>query len=100
MIATPAIRNLIREAKAHQITSMIQTSGGIGMQTMDMCLRDMTMQGKITKAPMEPKSPRFTVPGWKLPICSLLALLVSLAACGKGVDHYLHRGDEFFAQGK
>ena len=44
MIATPAIRNLIREAKAHQITSMIQTSGNIGMQTMDMCLRDMTMK--------------------------------------------------------
>jgi len=49
MIATPAIRNLIREAKAHQITSMIQTSGNIGMQTMDMCLRDMTMKGVITK---------------------------------------------------
>ncbi len=49
MIATPAIRNLIREAKAHQITSMIQTSGNIGMQTMDMCLRDLTLKGQITK---------------------------------------------------
>jgi twitching motility protein PilT len=28
---------------------MIQTSGNIGMQTMDMCLRDMTMKGVITK---------------------------------------------------
>ncbi|MBC8141081.1 MAG: type IV pilus twitching motility protein PilT [Armatimonadetes bacterium] len=49
MIATPAIRNLIREAKAHQITSMIQTSGNIGMQTMDTSLRDLYMAGKITK---------------------------------------------------
>ena len=49
MIATPAIRNLIREAKAHQITSMIQTSGAIGMQTMDMCLRDLYTKGVISK---------------------------------------------------
>lgn len=49
MIATPAIKNLIREAKAHQITSMIQTSGNIGMQTMDMCLRDMYLKGAISR---------------------------------------------------
>jgi twitching motility protein PilT len=49
MIATPAIKNLIREAKAHQITSMIQTSGGIGMMTMDMCLRDMYTKGLISR---------------------------------------------------
>jgi twitching motility protein PilT len=49
MIATPAIRNLIREAKAHQITSMIQTSGAIGMQTMDMCLRDQYIKGMISR---------------------------------------------------
>lgn len=49
MIATPAIRNLIREAKAHQITSMIQTSGAIGMQTMDMCLRDQYIKGLISR---------------------------------------------------
>lgn len=49
MIATPAIRNLIREAKAHQITSMIQTSGNVGMQTMDMCLRDLYIKGSISR---------------------------------------------------
>jgi twitching motility protein PilT len=49
MIASPAIRNLIREAKAHQITSMIQTSGQMGMQTMDMCLRDQYMKGLISR---------------------------------------------------
>jgi twitching motility protein PilT len=48
MIASPAIRNLIREAKAHQITSIIQTSAHQGMQTMDQCLRDMYQRGLIT----------------------------------------------------
>lgn len=48
MIATPAIRNLIREGKTHQIPSTIQTSGNIGMFTMDQCLRDHYMKGVIT----------------------------------------------------
>jgi len=48
MIATPAIRNLVREAKSHQITSIIQTSASFGMQTMDQCLRDMYTRGIIT----------------------------------------------------
>ncbi len=48
MIATPAIRNLIREAKSHQITSIIQTSASFGMQTMDQHLRDMYTRGVIT----------------------------------------------------
>ncbi len=48
MIASPAIRNLIREAKSHQITSMIQTSGNQGMTTMDQCLRDLYLKGWVT----------------------------------------------------
>ena len=48
MIATPAIRNLIRESKAHQITSVIQTSANVGMQTMDQSLRDLYLKGIIT----------------------------------------------------
>ena len=48
MIATAAIRNLIREAKAHQLTSIIQTSAHVGMITMDQNLRDHYLQGKIT----------------------------------------------------
>ncbi len=47
MIASPAIRNLIREAKTHQITSMIQTSGNMGMVTMDQTLRDLYLKGFI-----------------------------------------------------
>ena len=48
MTASPAIRNLIRENKAHQITSMIQTSANLGMQTMDQALRDLYLRGVIT----------------------------------------------------
>jgi len=48
MIATPAVRNLIREAKAHQLPSIIQTSGAVGMQTMDQHLRDLYLKGIIT----------------------------------------------------
>jgi len=48
MIANSAIRNLIREAKAHQMNSIIQTQNGIGMQTMDQALRDLVLQNSIT----------------------------------------------------
>ena len=48
MLASPAIRNLIREAKAHQITSIIQTSGKVGMITTDATLRNLYNEGKIT----------------------------------------------------
>ena len=48
MRASPAIRNLIREAKAHQITSMIQTSANLGMTTMDQSLRDLYVRGVIS----------------------------------------------------
>ena len=48
MVATPAIRNLIRENKTHQIPSMIQTSAAHGMMSMDQCLRDLYMKGVIT----------------------------------------------------
>ena len=48
MMASPAIRNLIREGKSHQINSMIQISNNIGMQTMDQHLRDLYAKGFIT----------------------------------------------------
>jgi twitching motility protein PilT len=47
MVATPAIRNLIREGKTHQISSIIQTSQKFGMQNMDQTLKTLVMGGKI-----------------------------------------------------
>jgi twitching motility protein PilT len=49
LVPTPAIRNLIREGKTHQIYSAIQTSGGLGMQTMDAHLAQLVRQDKITR---------------------------------------------------
>jgi len=48
MLATPAIRNLIREAKTHQIETAIQTGVQYGMQTMDQSLRDLYLKKLIT----------------------------------------------------
>jgi twitching motility protein PilT len=50
LIPTPAIRNLIREGKTHQIYSALQTSGNVGMQTMDSHLAQLVRAGKITRA--------------------------------------------------
>jgi len=49
LIPTPAVRNLIREGKTHQIYSVLQTSAGQGMQTMDSCLATLVRQNKITR---------------------------------------------------
>src|SRR5258707_4660969 len=49
MIGTPAIRNLIREAKVAQMYSAIQTGQKDGMQTLDQCLKDMVKKGIVDK---------------------------------------------------
>ena len=49
MIGTPAIRNLIREAKVAQMYSSIQTGGSIGMQTLDQNLADLLRRNIIGK---------------------------------------------------
>jgi twitching motility protein PilT len=48
MIATSAIRNLIRESKSHQIPSAMQSGGQYGMQTLDQSLCTMVTKGMIT----------------------------------------------------
>ncbi|BCV21814.1 type IV pilus twitching motility protein PilT [Moorella sp. Hama-1] len=50
LIATPAVRNLIREGKTHQIISSMQTGARYGMQTMDAALRQLTVEGVIAGA--------------------------------------------------
>jgi twitching motility protein PilT len=49
LVPNPAVRNLIRESKTHQIYSAIQTAGAIGMQTMDADLVRLVRAGKITR---------------------------------------------------
>jgi twitching motility protein PilT len=50
MVATPAIRNLIREAKVAQMYSVIQTGQSQGMQTLDQHLQVLLQQGHISFA--------------------------------------------------
>jgi twitching motility protein PilT len=48
MVGTPAIRNLIREAKIAQMYSAIQTGGALGMQTLDQNLADLVKRNIIS----------------------------------------------------
>jgi len=48
MVMTPGIRNLIRERKTHQIHSLIQGGGDVGMQTLDQHLLTLYQSGVIT----------------------------------------------------
>ncbi len=49
MLGTSAIRNLIREDKVAQMYSSIQTGGSLGMQTLDMCLKELVTKGVISR---------------------------------------------------
>jgi len=48
LVVTPAVRNLIREAKIHQVYTTMQAGGKFGMQTMDQNLVDLVRKSLIT----------------------------------------------------
>ena len=48
MLGVAAIKNLIREAKTHQMYSIIETGQSVGMVTMDRSLSDLFRQGAVT----------------------------------------------------
>ncbi len=49
LIGTTAVKNLIREGKIHQIPGVMQTSQNIGMQTLEMHLKDLVNRGLISR---------------------------------------------------
>ena len=49
LVTTPAISNLIREGKTHQIATAMQSGGELGMRTMDQHLADLVNAGTITQ---------------------------------------------------
>jgi twitching motility protein PilT len=71
LVPTPAVRNLIREGKTHQIYAALQTSGAVGMQTMDADLARLVRSSRITRrlaeqrasVPEELKRLLGTIPG-------------------------------------
>ncbi len=56
LIPNPAVRNLIREGKTHQIYSVLQTGSAQGMQTMDAALVSLVRTGKISQKQAETRS--------------------------------------------
>jgi len=48
LIATPAVRNIVREGKSHQLDAVIQTGADQGMQSMDKTLANLVQSGTIT----------------------------------------------------
>jgi len=48
MLATPAVRSLIREGKTHQLPTVIQTNAKLGMQTMDKAIMDLVHNGLVS----------------------------------------------------
>ncbi|NVB76976.1 MAG: type IV pilus twitching motility protein PilT [Kofleriaceae bacterium] len=48
LVATPAVRNLIREAKTHQIPSAMQVGARVGMVTMEAALADLVQRGVVS----------------------------------------------------
>src|SRR5437879_12155392 len=77
MVATPAIRNLIREEKIHQIYSSIQSGLKYGMQTMNQSLADLIRRRLITR---EDGMNRSTIP-------EELAQLLTRESGGAGAAH-------------
>ncbi len=53
MVATVAIRNLIRESKTHQMPSAIQTGTALGMQSLEQALKSLVMQGRVDRTHAE-----------------------------------------------
>jgi len=53
MVATVAIRNLVRESKTHQMPSAIQTGTQLGMQSLEQALKTLVMQGRVDRSHAE-----------------------------------------------
>ena len=60
MLGIPAISNLIREGKTHQMATIIQGGASMGMQTLDQHLKVLLQSGKVTyeEAIQKAKEPR------------------------------------------
>ncbi len=57
LVGTPAARAMIREGKTHQLTSIIQTGGKFGMQTMEASLQSLLNRGLISEADFRSRLP-------------------------------------------
>ena len=58
MVISPAMANMIREGKTAQLYSSIQTGTALGMQTLEMSLRELYQQGNVTYEDIMTKTTR------------------------------------------
>lgn len=49
LVVTPAVRNLIREGKTHQIANTMQTGGKLGMQSMEKAIQEHVRAGRVSQ---------------------------------------------------
>ncbi|MBM3335805.1 type IV pili twitching motility protein PilT, partial [Candidatus Sumerlaeota bacterium] len=49
LLATDAVRSLVREGKTHQLAIQIEAGGGLGMQTMDRAIAELYKRGRVTR---------------------------------------------------
>jgi twitching motility protein PilT len=57
LLGTPAVRNLIRESKTHQLPSVMQVSGKAGMQTMEAAVTELIAKGTVTVEEVRSRMP-------------------------------------------
>lgn len=62
MLGTPAVRNLIREGKIHQLPGIMQTSQAVGMRTMQMALDELLIRNLITPETVQMKASKVDNP--------------------------------------
>lgn len=48
LVATPAVRNIIREGRLHTLRNALETGTEHGMQSLEVCLKDLYLKGRIT----------------------------------------------------
>jgi len=58
MLATPAVRNLIRESKAEQLDDVIRTSADVGMISLESSLVELVRDGKLTVEDAQKLTPK------------------------------------------
>ena len=49
LLCTPAVHNIIREARTYEIANVIQTSRALGMRSLDTAIAELYLNGLITK---------------------------------------------------
>lgn len=84
LVATPAIRNLIREGKSYQILTQIQTGARFGMQSMEGSLRELVRTGLVTEAEYRSRLSHLAESGAHLMLPEGLGAGADRGAAGQG----------------